>query len=48
MKKPFAVRLSDEQKKALKQIADADDRSVSAIIRRIINEYIRKHKNEHL
>ena len=48
MKKPFAVRLSDEQKKELKQIADADNRSVSAIIRIIINEFISKQKNSTL
>lgn len=42
MKKTFAVRLSDEQLKLLKEIAITEDRSVSAIIRRMIDESLKK------
>jgi predicted transcriptional regulator len=44
MKKTFAVRLSDEQVRILKEIAITEDRSVSAIIRRMIDEGIKKTK----
>jgi hypothetical protein len=41
MKKPFPVRLSDEQMTILKEIASAEDRSVSATIRRILDEHFK-------
>jgi len=44
MKKTFAVRLPDEQLKALKEIAEREDRSVSAVIRRMIDEKLKKRK----
>ena len=44
MKKTFAVRLSDEQLKNLKEIAITEDRSVSAIIRRMIDESLKRRK----
>ena len=43
MKKTFAVRLPDEQLRALKEIAVREDRNVSATIRRMIDAY---HKKE--
>jgi len=42
MKKTLTIRLGEDQIKTLKEIATADDRSVSAIIRRMINECIKK------
>lgn len=46
MKKTFAVRLSDEQLKNLKEIAITEERSVSAIIRRMIDESLKKRNNK--
>lgn len=44
MKKTFAVRLPDEQLRVLKEIAEHEDRSVSAIIRRMIDAEIKRKK----
>ena len=44
MKKTFAVRLPDEQLNALKEIAKREDRSVSAVIRRMIDGELKKRK----
>lgn len=44
MKKTFAIRLPDKQLKSLKEIANAEDRSVSAVIRRMIDECLKKTK----
>jgi predicted transcriptional regulator len=46
MKKTFAVRLTDEQLMALKEIAEREDRSVSAVIRRMIDEKLGKTKTD--
>jgi predicted transcriptional regulator len=45
MKKTFAVRLPDEQREDLKKIAIEEDRSVSAVIRRMIAESIKNRKS---
>jgi hypothetical protein len=41
MKKPFPVRLSDDQLLILKEIANAEERSISAVIRRILDAHFR-------
>ncbi len=40
--KQFVFRMPDKQKEILKRLADRDDRSISATIRRAIDEYIEK------
>ena len=40
----FVFRMLDTQKEELIKLANRDDRSVSATIRRAINEYIDNHK----
>ncbi len=40
--KPFVVRLGEEQKELLREIANRTDRSISATIRRAIDEYIER------
>ena len=42
MKKTFAVRLPDKQLNSLKEIAKREDRSVSAVIRRMIDDYLKR------
>ncbi len=44
LKKQFGIRLGNEQIKNLEEIADAEDRSIGAIIRRFIDEGIEKRK----
>ncbi|MDP8268317.1 MAG: ribbon-helix-helix protein, CopG family [Candidatus Tenebribacter davisii] len=44
MKKTFAVRLSDEQLKNLKKISEQEGRTVSDVLRRMIDESLRKRK----
>ena len=46
MKKIFAVRLPDEQREKLKEIATAEDRSVSAVIRIMIAEGIKRKEEK--
>ena len=46
MKKTFAVRLPNKQLTTLKEIANAEERSVSAIIRRMIDDGIKKKEKE--
>ena len=40
--KSIAFRIPDEQRELLIKLANSEDRTVSATIRRAINEYIRK------
>ncbi|MDP8268298.1 MAG: ribbon-helix-helix protein, CopG family [Candidatus Tenebribacter davisii] len=42
MKKTLGIRLSDEQLKYIKKIATEEERSLSAIIRRMIDAEIKK------
>ena len=44
LKKQFGIRLGDEQIKNLEEIADEEKRSVGFIIRRFIDEGIKKRK----
>lgn len=44
MKKTLAIRLSDEQLKNLKEIASEEERSLSAIIRRMIDADIKRRE----
>ena len=44
MKKTLAIRLSDEQLKYLKEIAAEEERSLSSIIRKMIDEKVKKRK----
>ena len=44
--KPFVVRLGVEQKELLKMIANREDRSMSATIRRAVDEYIEKRETK--
>ena len=46
MKQTFAVRLSEDQLKTLKQIANTENRSVSAVIRNIINEHVSRNPSK--
>ena len=45
MKKTFAVRLEEDQLENLRKIAEKEDRSVAAVVRRMINKGI-EQKNE--
>jgi predicted transcriptional regulator len=38
----FSIRLADEEREALERAAQADDRPVSALARKIIMEWLRK------
>lgn len=40
---PIGVRLEPEEKAALERAAVADDRSLSAVARKIITEWLRKN-----
>jgi hypothetical protein len=40
---PIGVRLEPEEKAALEKAAAADDRSLSALVRKILVEWLRKH-----
>lgn len=40
---PIGIRLEAAEKAALEQAAAADDRSMSAMVRKIIVEWLRKH-----
>ena len=42
LKKQFGIRLGEKQAKLLKEIADAEERSIGFIIRRGIDEEIKK------
>ncbi len=42
--KPFVFRISDEQKELLREIANRTDRSMSATIRRAVDEYIERRE----
>jgi hypothetical protein len=42
LKKQFGLRLGDEQVKTLEEIANAEERSIAAVIRRFIDEGIKK------
>lgn len=45
MKQTLTIRVGKEQLKQLREIANADDRSVSAVIRRFIDDGIRKKES---
>jgi hypothetical protein len=40
---PVGVRFDEVERRALKQTARADDRSLSAMIRKIVTEYLVTH-----
>jgi predicted transcriptional regulator len=42
MKQTLTIRLGPEQIKKLREIANTEDRSVSAVIRRFVDEGIKK------
>lgn len=42
LKKQFGIRLGDEQVRKLKEIAGTEERSVAAVIRRFIDDGIKK------
>ncbi len=44
MKKPFGIRLPERQLVILKEIAEREGRSVSDVIRRMIDEDFKKRK----
>lgn len=45
-KNNFTIRLDGEQIKTLKEIADIQDRSVSSLIRRMINAEIERQRTK--
>ena len=45
MNRRFELRLSDKQIESLKQIANAEERSISALIRVLINERIKQQES---
>ena len=46
MKQTLTIRVGREQLKQLREIANAEDRSVSAVIRRFIENGVKKRKTD--
>ena len=42
----YSLRLAEDQRRGLEQIAERKDRDVSYLIRKAIDEYIERHKDD--
>jgi predicted transcriptional regulator len=42
----YSLRLTEDQRRRLEQIAQRKDRDVSYLIRKAIDEYIERHKDD--
>lgn len=46
MKQTLTIRVAKEQLKTLREIANAEDESISAIVRRMVDDGIEKNKKK--